>query len=136
MAKPRPHQRHLLPLLCLPMVLWIAAASLPRSASAGGLPVEEAARIEALIDAVQRMAGAAFIRNGRAYDSATAAEFLRRKWQARASQIASAEDFIEKAASVSSTSGRPYIIRLEDGREILCSAFLRNTLEAIPLKRP
>jgi hypothetical protein len=136
MSPPRCRQIHLRILLCLSIVFGAAADSLTRSAAAEGRPADEAARIEALIDAVQRLADAAFIRNGHAYDSTTAAEFLRRKWQARATHVASAEDFIEKVASVSSTSGRPYVIRLKDGREIPCSAFLHNTLETIQLRRP
>lgn len=123
-------------LLSLSIAFGVAPESLTRSATAGGLPAEEAARIEALIDAVQRLDDAVFIRNGQDYDSATAAEFLRRKWQTRTAHVASAEDFIEKVGSISSTSGRPYVVRLGDGREILCSVFLRNTLKTIRLKGP
>jgi hypothetical protein len=115
-------------LLCLPVVFGVAEAALLLSAAAGGLPAEEAGRIEALIAAVERLDDAAFIRNGQVYDSAMAAEFLRRKWQAQAAPISSAEDFIAKVASFSSTSGRPYIIRLRDGHEIPCSVFLRAEL--------
>ncbi len=112
-------------LLCLPIVFCAAAAALPLSATAGELAAEEAARIEALIAAVEHLGDAAFIRNGQAHDSAVAAEFLRRKWQAQAAQVGSVEDFIEKVASFSSTSGRPYLIRFGDGRELPCSVFLR-----------
>ena len=60
--------------------------------------------------------GAAFIRNDRSYDAATAAEFLRRKWRRHAAEVRSAEDFIDRVATGSSTTGRPYRIRLGDGR--------------------
>ena len=113
-----------------------AAAVLPPSANAGGSSAEEAGRIEALIAVVARMSDAAFIRNGQAYDSAVAAEFLRRKWQAQASNVASVKDFIEKVASFSSATGQPYLIRFGDGREIPCSVFFRAELAKLQRKRP
>jgi hypothetical protein len=113
-----------------------AAAVLPPSANAGGLSAEEVGRIEALIAVVARMSDAAFIRNGQAYASAVAAEFLRRKWQAQTLNVASVEDFIEKVASFSSTTGRPYFIRFDDGREIPCSVFFHAELAKLQRKRP
>ncbi len=115
------------------MVLTIAALALAGSLGsaalrADGLPSVEEKQIEALIAAVERMADAAFIRNGRSYRAAAAAEFLRRKWRQRQAQVRSAEDFIEKVASFSSTTGQPYGIRFGDGREIACSTFLANEL--------
>jgi hypothetical protein len=123
-------------LLSLPIVFCAAGAVLPQSPIPGELPAEEAARIETLIAAVEHLTDAAFIRNGQAYDSAVAAHFLRRKWQAKAERISSAEDFIENVASFSSTSGRIYLIRLRDGREIPCSAFLREELAKIQRTAP
>jgi len=115
-------------LLGLAIVFCAAALALPPSATAGELSAEEAGRIEELIAAVEHQTGAAFIRNNQAYDATVAAEFLRRKWRAQAARVGSAEDFIEKVASFSSTSGRPYLIRFGDGREIPCSVFLRAEL--------
>jgi hypothetical protein len=115
-------------LLSLPIVFPAAAVALPPSGMAGALPAVEAGKIETLIAAVGRLTNATFIRNGQAYDSAVAAEFLRRKWQAKASIVGSAEEFIEKVASFSSTSGRPYLVRFGDGREVPCSIFLREEL--------
>jgi hypothetical protein len=114
--------------LSLAIFFGAAAAAAPPSAIGGGLPAEEAGKIEALIGAAGRMRGVAFIRNGQAYESAVAAEFLRRKWQAQAASVASVEDFIEKVASFSSTTGRPYFIRFGDGREIPCSVFFHAEL--------
>jgi hypothetical protein len=124
---------HLLKLRCpwilgLPIIFCAAALALPLSATAEELPAEEAGRIEELIAAVAHQTDAAFIRNNQTYDSTIAAGFLRRKWQAQAARVGSAEDFIEKVASFSSTSGRPYLIRFGDGREIPCSVFLRAEL--------
>jgi len=128
MICPNPKQLHPRIRLCLMILFGAAAAALPLSATAEGLRIEEAGRIDALIAVVERMADAAFIRNGQAYDSAVAAEFLRRKWQVKVSSVASVEDFIEKVASFSSTTGQPYLIRFSGGREIPCSVFLRAEL--------
>src|SRR5271167_1253313 len=57
--------------------------------------------------------GCEFFRNGTWYDAQRAQAHLRAKYDALAAnnQIKTAEDFIEKAASNSSMSGRPYQIR-------------------------
>jgi hypothetical protein len=91
---------------------------------ANSLPAVEKHKIEMLIKHVAETKDAKFVRNGRAYDSATAAMFLRRKWRANESEVGSARAFVDKIASVSSTSGRPYLIRFPDGREIKSSDFL------------
>ncbi len=107
-----------LALVAAVLILWPGAP-------AAGLTAQEAATIEALIAAVEGLSAAEFIRNGRAYTAAEAAEFLRRKWRMKASAVASATDFIDRVASYSDTTGRPYRIRLADGREIPSSLFLR-----------
>jgi hypothetical protein len=134
MTDPSPKPLRLRILLGLVIVFCAAALALTL-AEAGELPAEEAGRIEALIAAVEHLSDAAFIRNGRAYDSVVAAEFLRRKWQAQATKVGSVEDFIEKVASFSSTSGRPYFIRFGDGRELPCSVFLRAELAKLQQTR-
>ena len=95
---------------------------------AASLPDSEKKKIEALIESVASAREIRFVRNGRAYDSATAATFLRRKWQANASEVSSARDFIEKIASFSGTSGNPYLIRRKDGSEITSREFLFGQL--------
>jgi len=76
-----------------------------------------------LLAGVERM-DAAFVRNDKSYDVKTAAEFLRRKWKANEGDVATVKDFIEKIASKSSTSARPYVIRFKDGREVQSGEFL------------
>jgi hypothetical protein len=101
---------------------------------AADLPPAEGKQIEALIAAIERMTDATFIRNGRPYGAAGAAEFLRRKWRQRAADVGSADEFIEKVASFSSTTGQPYLIRFSDGRETPCSIFLRTELSNLRKK--
>jgi Family of unknown function (DUF5329) len=61
--------------------------------------------------------GCEFFRNGTWYDAQRAQAHLRAKYDvlAASDQIRTAEDFIEKAASHSSLSGRPYQIRCGGG---------------------
>jgi len=57
--------------------------------------------------------GCEFYRNGTWYDSKRAQAHLRDKYEllAAADRISTAEDFIEKAATKSGLSGRPYQVR-------------------------
>ena len=92
------------------------------------LPSAEKKKIESLISGVEQMTDAAFIRNGKKYNAAAAAEFLRRKWKSRQAEIHSAVEFIDKVGSFSSKSGKPYSIRWPDGKERLSSEFFRAQL--------
>ncbi len=65
--------------------------------------------IDYLIDSVGR-GGCTFIRNDRKYLGRDAREHLRSKRRLNAQLINSTEEFIEKIASESSTSGAPYLI--------------------------
>jgi len=121
------------------LILTITVTALALSAcsaalSAADLPPAAEKQIEALIAAIERMTDAAFIRNGRPYGAAAAAEFLRRKWRHREADVGSADDFIEKVASFSSTTGQPYRIRFSDGRETPCATFLRTELSSLRQK--
>ena len=80
---------------------------------------------------VGSLTDAKFIRNGKAYDAASAAKFIRRKWEAHEKDIHSAAEFIAKAASVSSTSGQPYLIRFPDGTEVKCADYLSARLKQL-----
>ena len=90
---------------------------------------DEKGRIEGLIRHVENLKDAQFIRNGRGYDAKSAAKFLRGKWQAQEKQIVTADDFNEKAASTSTTTGKPYLIQFSDGREVKCGEYLREVLK-------
>jgi hypothetical protein len=89
----------------------------------------ERARIDRLIEHVGNLEGVVFIRNGAEHTPAQAAEHLRRKWTAAGDEIATADEFIDKIASKSSTSGEPYRIRLKDGQEIDAGDYLRKQLK-------
>lgn len=87
--------------------------------------------IEALISRLESMTEAKFVRNGKAYSPAAAGKFLRAKWKDRADSVLTADDFIEKVASRSSTTGRAYVVRYADGRETAVASVLRLELQRI-----
>lgn len=91
-------------------------------------PPEERAKIEALLAHIGSMKKAVFIRNGKEYDAGSAVKFLRGKWDAHDKEINTAAEFIEKVATKSSTTGKAYRIRLEDGKESDCGPYLTGQL--------
>ena len=91
-------------------------------------PLSEKEKIEALIQHVEGLKDAVFVRNGSDYDAKTAARFLRGKWD-KESDVKTARDFIEKVASVSSTSKKPYLIRFKDGKEVKSGDYLSRELD-------
>ena len=97
--------------------------------SARAQPADEKSRIEALITHLASLKDARFVRNGKTYDAKDAAKFLRGKWDAKAKEIQSAEQFIDKAASVSSTTGQAYVIKFDDGHEVKCGDYLKQRLK-------
>ena len=92
---------------------------------------QERQKIERLISSVQSLKDATFVRNGTEYDGKTAAEHVRTKWKAAGSKVKTARDFIRLAASKSSRSGKPYLIRFKDGREVESETYLTERLEEI-----
>ena len=110
------------------LALLVAAVASPGLTHASCLPTGERELLETLIGNVARRSDATFIRNGRSYNAVAAAEFLRGKWRTREAAVCSAEDFIVKVASVSSTTGKPYLVRLHDGREVPAAEFFQAEL--------
>lgn len=87
-------------------------------------------KIEYLIAFIAKQDGA-FIRNGSEYTPAQAAEHLRMKWKKGGSAIKTPNDFIDKLASSSSMSGKPYLIKFKNGRTAQVGALLRLELARI-----
>ncbi len=111
--------------------LVILVAGIPSWVHAQSKPATEREKIEALIRHIENLKDAVFIRNGREYDARTAASFLRAKWRANDAEVKSARDFIEKVASASSTTGKPYLIRFKDGREVKSGEYLLAELRKL-----
>jgi hypothetical protein len=117
-----------------PQVLILTTLGLALAAPARGAddpPPTEKQKIEALIKHIAGLKDAVFIRNDREYDAEAAATFLRRKWEAEEKQVKTARDFVEKVARASSTSGKPYRIRLKDGTEKKSGDYLLDQLKKL-----
>jgi hypothetical protein len=122
----------------LPILVAALALAGLRPARADEVVLAEAEQqaIEALIESVAQLGDAAFIRNGKSYPAASAARFLRGKWRSRRGEVRSAEDFIERVASFSSTTSKPYLIRFADGRELPSAEHLRAELAKLRARVP
>jgi hypothetical protein len=108
----------------------------PLDLRAAEKPLTEKEKIQALIKALENLKDATFIRNDSDYDAKAAARFLRGKWQAQEKEIKTAMDFIDKVASVSSTSGKPYVIRFKGAREVTCGEYLKEELKKLEKSKP
>ena len=107
------------------------AAGTPATAASSTAHLSEAQKIEALIASVGQLKGAVFIRNGSEHEAAEAAAHLRRKLDYAGKRIKTAEQFIDKLATGSSITGKPYKIRLADGRTLDSAAFFREQLRRL-----
>lgn len=108
-------------LIAIPLFCLLAARLL-----AG--PTEE---IESLLSYVGNLSGAKFVRNGEAHAPADAVAHMRLKWSKQKGRINTAEDFIAQCASKSTVSGKPYLIRYDDGREETAGKVLLRRLAEI-----
>ena len=112
-------------------VLSLGGMALVAGSSAAAPPPLEQLRIDKLIRHVEVQKGMKFIRNGTEYSCEEAAKFLRGKMDSMGAEVTSARDFIERIASKSSMSGRPYHVRFSDGRLITSAQFLGDELKRL-----
>ncbi|HJV61022.1 MAG TPA: DUF5329 domain-containing protein [Albitalea sp.] len=116
-------------------ILFLFAAAAP--CSAAPLPAAARAEIEALLE---RLGGSAcqFNRNGTWYGAAQAKDHLVSKlnYLVDREMIATAEQFIELAASRSSMSGTDYLVQCRNGPSIPSAAWLTAELHALRKQHP
>ncbi|MCF7223113.1 DUF5329 domain-containing protein [Marilutibacter chinensis] len=105
--------------------------------AAAALSPASAAEIERLI-AVLGASGCQFQRNGRWYGPERAQSHLRRKldWLVERDMIASAEQFIVRAGTQSSISGRAYQVRCPGKEAEPSASWLQRALDAIRKRTP
>ena len=108
-------------------VLMLASAG----SSAAAPPPHEQARIDKLIRHVETQKGMTFIRNGTEYSCADAARFLRGKMESMGAEVTTAREFIDRIATKSSMSGKPYQVRFSDGRLVPAAQFLGDELKRL-----
>jgi hypothetical protein len=94
-------------------------------------PLSEAAKIDALIRAVEAHSELRFLRNDVEYSASEAALHLRMKLAIAGSQIKTVDDFIEHLATGSSVTGKPYLVRFIDGKLVPSAEFLRGELKRL-----
>ncbi len=100
----------------------------PNGAAAGNGALSESEKIEMLIESLKALDGAVFIRNGREHTVEEAIDHMRGKWRWKKSEIKTAEDFIDIAATKSSISGEFYLIKLSDGTTVKSGDWFREQL--------
>ncbi len=88
----------------------------------------EKKKIEFLISSVENLKGVKFIRNGSEHNGKEAAQHLRMKLQ-NVLVVETADDFIRLCASKSSVTGKPYMIKLSDGKTIKSEKYFREKLK-------
>lgn len=114
--------------LAFALLALAAAMPAPAAPPAGAVRAE----IDALLGALAS-SGCRFQRNGSWHTAAEARDHLRQKLsviEARGA-LASAEQFISTAASGSSLSGKPYIVRCGDAAEVTSAEWLNSRLRAL-----
>ena len=119
--------RILLPALLAPVLVLV----LSPAGSLGQEPLSEKQKIEALIKHIEGLQDTKFVRNGVEYDAESAGKFMRAKWAANESAIKTAQDFVEKIATASSTTGMPYLIRTKDGKDLKSGDYLLAELKKL-----
>jgi hypothetical protein len=73
--------------------------------------------IEKLLTTVEK-SDVKFVRNGDEHSGKAAVEHMRKKWDHFKKKIKTPEDFIERCASKSELSDKPYKIKLADGKMV------------------
>lgn len=97
-------------------------------ASAGAAtPAEE---IDQLVAAIET-SGCTFVRNGKRYEAAAAADHLRLKLRRASRHAKTPEMFIDRLASKSSMSGKPYLLECPDKAAQESGPWLRQRLEQL-----
>jgi hypothetical protein len=99
--------------------------------SASGERLSEPEKIQYLINSIENLKTAVFIRNGDEGSAQAAADHLRLKLRMAGSRVKTANDFIRLCGSRSSFTGKPYLIRLVDGTVIDSKSFLENKLSEL-----
>lgn len=115
------------PLALLAVALAARAAPLPNAARA---------EVDALLTRLQS-SGCEFNRNGSWYGGAEARAHLLKKldYLEGKAMVATAEQFIERGASGSSMSGKPYLVRCAGKAPVESAQWLRAELQAVRATR-
>lgn len=115
-------------LLCAFAVAVISAQALAHSdAAPPSKQLSEQEKIQRLLTFVEK-SEVTFIRNGVEYAPKDAAAHMRYKLDYAGKRVKTAEQFIQHIASKSSVSGKPYMVRTKDGKEMEAGKWLGDEL--------
>ncbi|MDP9187302.1 MAG: DUF5329 domain-containing protein [Verrucomicrobiota bacterium] len=84
--------------------------------------------INYLLDYVAK-SDATFIRNGQTHTPREAVNHIKAKYEHFKNEIKTPEDFIRLAASKSLLTGKPYLVRAPDGKEMRLDVWLTEALK-------
>jgi hypothetical protein len=90
--------------------------------------------IQYLIDYIAK-SNATFVRNGVKHTPAEAVAHIKEKYAHFKNQIKTPEDFIRLSASKSLLTGKPYLVRTPDGKEIHLDLWLTGALREYRAKK-
>jgi hypothetical protein len=119
------------------LAVLLACFAIAATAAAAALSPAARAEIDALLSKFEA-SGCEFNRNGNWYSGAEAKAHLQRKlkYLEDREMVQSAEKFIELAASASSISGQPYLVRCGSGVPVQSGTWLRSQLQAMRSAAP
>ena len=108
-------------------ILFVFIAALAATAQEAGPKEDLQQTVDYLLNYV---AGSecVFIRNGKEYDAKKASSHMKRKYNHFRDEIKTPEDFIRLAATMSTMSGKPYMVKLKNGKEMASADWLLEVL--------
>ena len=123
-----------MPLRTVLLAMLLSIGATAGAATSGPATQAEIAHLLSYLES----SGCKFHRNGTWYDARDARAHVERKlnYLASRSQIGSAEDFIDRAATASSVSGEEYLVRCGPDRPLASGAWLRAELERFRATQP
>jgi Family of unknown function (DUF5329) len=108
--------------------LWPLVGAVLLASLAIGAEAPEQGAIDHLLQFVET-SRCTFLRNGVEYNSKSAVNHIKKKYDYFKNQIRTAEDFIALAATKSELSGRPYFVRCEKAKEVPTATWLHEELQ-------
>jgi len=117
------------------LVIVLSALFLSSSGLAADNDTVARQEIQQLIQAVEQ-SGCTFHRNGKAHDAQDGADHLRLKLKRGGKYADTAEHFIERLASKSSWTNKPYMIELPNGKQQTMQTWLEAELVKIRAANP
>ena len=113
---------------------WLFTVLLLTSlAASGDGPDQQSENLESTIQFLLKHvadSGLIFIRNSDRHDAVDAAEHMNNKYEYFRDKIKTPENFIQRCASKSLLSGKPYRVVLENGEEVRTDEWLLRALTA------